>query len=474
MIIFMFIRESAEARLNYKKIPLNPAQLFIVSFIVIIFGGAFLLTLPGATYQGISFIDALFTSTSAVCVTGLSVVDPGTYFTRFGLTIIMILIQIGGLGILTFASFFTNFFKQGSSYQNQLIFSDITSSKTLEGVFGTIRNIVYITFIIEGIVATIIYYSLNDKLFTSVFDKIYFSVFHSVSAFCNAGFSTLSSQLYDVNYKFNYPLQLAIIFAFVMGGLGFPIISNMVKYTKYKIIYVLGLRKKDKIHRPWLLNLDSRLNIITTSIITFVAFIVFLCLEFYNTLAEHQFFGKLVVALFGATTPRTAGFNNIDMTALALPSIMLILLLMWIGASPQSTGGGIKTSVFAIATLNILSLAKGKSKIEIFRREISDLSVRRSYAVIALSLIAVGFGTILLSFFDPQIGLLKIAFECFSAYGTVGLSLNVTPILSEASKLVIITLMFLGRISMLTLVIAVFNKIKEKNYRYPVEETFIN
>jgi Trk-type K+ transport system membrane component len=248
----------------------------------------------------------------------------------------------------------------------------------------------------------------------------------------------------------------------------------MTKYIKYKIFYVLGLRSKDKIYKPWLLNLDSRLNIITTSLITTVAFICFLVFEYYNTLSEHQLFGKLVTALFGATTPRTAGFNSIDMTALTLPSIMLTLLLMWIGASPQSTGGGIKTSVFAIATLNILSLAKGKSKIEIFRREISDLSVRRSFAVMALSLIAIGFGVILMSFFNPEIGLLKIAFECFSAYGTVGLSLNVTPILSDPSRLVIIALMFLGRISMLTLVIAVFIKIKEKNYRYPVEETFIN
>ena len=182
----------------------------------------------------------------------------------------------------------------------------------------------------------------------------------------------------------------------------------------------------------------------------------------------------MVTALFGATTPRTAGFNTIDTAAMKFPTLMLVFLLMWIGASPQSTGGGIKTSTFAIATLNILSLAKGKSRIEIFRREIADISVRRAFAIISLSLVIIGLAIMFISIFDPDKKLVDIAFECFSAYSTVGLSLGITGSLSSASKLVIIIVMFVGRISMLSLVIAMFKKIKHKNYSYPKEEISIN
>ena len=200
----------------------------------------------------------------------------------------------------------------------------------------------------------------------------------------------------------------------------------------------------------------------------------FYFLEHNNTLAEHNGFGKIVTALFGATTPRTAGFNTINTAAMAFPTLMLVLLLMWIGASPQSTGGGIKTSTFAIAILNILSLAKGKSRIEIFRREIADISVRRAFAIISLSLLVIGFAIIVITIFDPEKELLDIAFECFSAYSTTGLSLGITGGLSSASKLVIIVVMFVGRISMLSLVIAVFRKVKQKNYSYPKAEITIN
>lgn len=182
----------------------------------------------------------------------------------------------------------------------------------------------------------------------------------------------------------------------------------------------------------------------------------------------------MVTALFGATTPRTAGYNSIDSSAMALPTLIMVFLLMWIEASPQSTGGGIKISTFAIAILNILSLAKGKSRIEIFRREIAEISVRRAFAIMSLSLIVIGFGIMLISIFDPEQQLLDISFECFSAYSTVGLSLGITAKLSSASKFVLILIMFVGRISMLSLVIAVFKKIKHKNYSYPKEEITIN
>lgn len=471
-VLFTFIREFSELKINFNRTFLNPAQLFILSFLVIILIGSFLLILPNATYDGISYLDALFTSTSAVCVTGLVVVDTGTHFTLFGQTIIMILIQVGGLGILTFASYFSYFFKGGTTYENQLALSDMTSSRKLGEVFSTLKYIILITFGIEFFSGALIYTSIDSSNFTSQSDQLFFSAFHSISAFCNAGFSTLSDSLYDTGFRFNYYLQLVVILTFVLGGLGFPIVVNILKFLKYKIITLFSPRKSK--YRPWVLNLNSRITLITTLSISLVAFVVFYFLEYNNTLAEHNGFGKVVTALFGATTPRTAGFNTIDTAAMAFPTLMMVFLLMWIGASPQSTGGGIKTSTFAIATLNILSLAKGKSRIEIFRREIAEISVRRAFAIISLSLVVIGFAIMFISIFDPEKQLLDIAFECFSAYSTVGLSLGITGDLSSASKFVIIIVMFVGRISMLSLVIAVFKKIKHKNYSYPKEEITIN
>lgn len=474
-IILTFIREFSEQNINYKSTRLNPAQLFIVSFLGIIILGALLLMLPNATYQGISFLDALFTSTSAVCVTGLIVVDTGSYFTIFGQSIILCLIQAGGIGILTIASYFSYFFKGGATYENQLTLGDMTGANKLGEVFSTLKRILTITFSIELLAAILIYSSLDKSLFASFFERLFFSVFHSVSAFCNAGFSTLTNSLYETGFRYNYMLQGVIITAFVLGGLGFPIVVNIIKFLKYfvakKVFYFTGEKQS---HKPWVLNLNSRITLVTTMLLTVVGTMLFYINEYNNTLAEHKGIGKIITALFGAATPRTAGFNTVDMTALNFSTVMLLFLLMWIGASPASTGGGIKTNTFAIATLNFFSLARGKSKIEVFRREIAPISVRRAFAVISLSLLVIGTGVILISIFDSDKNLLDIAFECFSAYSTVGLSLGITASLSSMSKLTIIAVMFIGRVSMLTLLIALFKKVKHKNYKYPVEELTIN
>lgn len=473
-VLFTFVREFSEVKFNYKRTLLNPAQLFVASFMIIILLGTLVLMLPNATYEGISFIDALFTSASAVCVTGLIVVDTGNYFTEFGQITIMSLIQIGGLGILTFASYFSYFFKGGSSYENQLALSDITNSKKIGEVFSMLKYIILITFGIELCSGVFIYSSLEGEKFLSRYDQIFFSVFHAISAFCNAGFSTLSNSLYEDDFKYNYFLQLTVILTFVLGGLGFPIVSNLINYLKYHLRKLLSFDKNKVGYRPWVLTLNSRITLITTLSISVIAFFAFFALEYNNTLSEHEGVGKVVTALFGATTPRTAGFNTIDTASMLFPTTMMILLLMWIGASPASTGGGIKTSTFAIAILNVLSLAKGKTKIEVFRREIAEISVRRSFATISLSVAVIGCGILLISIFDTDKRFLDISFECFSAYSTVGLSRGITADLSAMSKLIVIIIMFVGRVSMLTITIAIFKKIRYKNYRYPTEEITIN
>ena len=477
-IFLAFIREFSALKINLSRTYFNPAQIFIISFLGIILGGAFLLLLPNATHQEISFINAFFTSTSAVCVTGLSVVDTGSYFTLFGQCIILGLFQIGGLGIMTFASYFSYFFRGGTSYENQLMLSDMTSSSKLGEVFSMLKNIILITILIEGIGAVLIYSNVDPVIIPSIFDRFFFSLFHSVSAFCNAGFSTLPDSLYTDSFRFNYGIHSIALFMFIIGGLGFPIVFNLFNYLKYfvkkRLIPLLTGQRKDHGVTPWVINLSSRITLITTFVLLIVGSVVFYIFEYDNTLAEHSGFGKVITALFGAATPRTAGFNTVDISALNFSTIMLIFLLMWIGASPASTGGGIKTSTFAIATLNFWSLARGKSRIEIFRREIADITIRRSFAIISLSLVVIGFGVFAITYLDSEMDLLSIAFECFSAYSTVGLSVGITPQLSSASKLVIIAIMFVGRVSMLSILIAIIRKEKFKNYRYSEEEILIN
>lgn len=474
-IFLTLIRELFEREINFALTPLNPAQLFIVSFITVILAGSLLLLLPNATYDGISFIDALFTATSAVCVTGLIVVDTSTYFTTTGQIIILILIQIGGLGILTFASYFGYFFREGSTFQNQILLRDLTNSQKISDVFDTIKRVVMITFVVELLGVFCIYMALDANQFASWVDRIYFAVFHSVSAFCNAGFSTLSNSLLEDGYQFNYSLHTIIVLIFFLGGLGFPIVSNLLTYVHYLFVkFLLKFRKKIEINRPWIINLDSRITLITTLILMVMGTLGFYFTEYNNTLANHEGIGKWVTAFFGGMTPRTAGFNTVDMPQLQQSTIMLTIFLMWIGASPASTGGGIKTSTFALAILNFWALAKGSKKIEIFNREIASISVSRAFAIISLSLIIIFIGVFMIGIFNPELSPSSIVFECFSAYSTVGLSLGITAKLTTGSKLVIIVIMFIGRVSMLSILIALLKQAKHKHYSFPKEELIIN
>jgi Trk-type K+ transport system membrane component len=475
VLLFTFIREFSEQKINFKSTRLNPAQLFFASYLIVILIGMLLLKLPNATVEGISIIDALFTSTSAVCITGLVVFDTSTEFTAFGQFILLILFQIGALGILTFASYFSYFFKGGASYENQLVLGEITNSQKIGEVFLIFKKIIVITLVIEFISSLAIFLIVDEQLFDSHTEHLFFSVFHSVSAFANAGFSNYKDGLINPDLKYNYGLQLVIAITFILGGLGFPIVANIYSFFKYKLNSLKIWDRKKTPYKPWILNLNSRITLITTSILTILGFLGILIFEYNNTLSDDDgFIRKSISAFFTATTTRTAGFSVIDFGSLTFPSIMLVLLLMWIGAAPLSTGGGIKTSTFAIATLNIISLARGKSRIEVFRREISNVSVRRAFATISLSLIMIGLGITLIAFFNPELDVVAITFECFSAYGTVGLSMGITPDLSEASKIIISLLMLVGRVSMLSVVIALFKKVKQKSYRYPTEEIMIN
>lgn len=478
-VFVTFIREISDTDFNLKRTFLHPGQFFILSFLSVILIGSLLLMMPKATTQPLPFIDALFTATSAVCVTGLVVVDTATYFTTFGQVIIMGLIQIGGLGILTFVTYFSYFFKGGVSYETQLSIGEMTYARRMGDVITTLKSILYVTFAVEAVAAVLIYSSIYNLPGMNLSERLFFAAFHAVSAFCNAGFSTFSAGLYDEALRFNYPLQLTIATTFIFGGMGFIIVVNLLRYVRHRaerLLYYNSHHNEPRYaYQPWLLNINSRITLITTGALLLLGLIGVIMFEYNGILAEHNsWYGKVIAGFFTAATPRTAGFNNVDMDALAFPTIMLTIFLMWIGASPNSTGGGIKTSTFAIALLNTLSLARGQTRVEVFQREIADISIRRAFSIMWLSLLVIGMGVTLISYNQPELAILKVIFECFSAYSTVGLSLNLTPELSVFNKLVVAVIMFVGRVGMLIIFIALFKNMRQRNYRYPTEEITIN
>ena len=428
--------------------------------------------LPTATTGTISFTDALFTATSAVCVTGLTVLNISTELTIVGQTILISLIQIGGLGILTFTSFFSFFFRGSSSFREGLNVKDFTSQENLSDVLKAALNIVAFTIFIEFIGAAFIYSSIMDK--PEITDKIYFSAFHSISAFCNAGFSIVPNGFSESYIKFDYYLQWIVMFLIIFGGLGYTIIFNFSQYIKTSIVQFFQTTSLPKKVR--LLPLNAKIVLITTLALLVGGFTFFYIAEQNNLLLEHKsYFGKITSAAFHALTPRTAGFNTVDYTEMKVPSLLFMIFLMWVGASPASTGGGIKTSTFALATLNILAVARGKSRIQIFGRRISSESTQRAFAILCMSLMIIGVGIVAILIFEPPgTDLLAVVFECFSAYSTVGLTLNFTPTMTEPSKYVIIAVMFIGRIGMLNLMIGLLREINHQFYEYPKENILIN
>jgi Trk-type K+ transport system membrane component len=471
LIFYFLIRLLVLVRHIY-DIYFNPAIVFVGSFMILAITGAFLLMLPSATTNGITFTNAIFTATSAVCVTGLAVVDTANDFTLVGQSIILVLIQLGGIGILTFTSFFAFFFRGSSSFKEGLNTKDFIATEGLKDVFRAALNVVIFTLAVEFVGAIFIYFSIIDNY--SIDNKFFFSIFHSISAFCNAGFSIFSAGLFDESIRFHYGFQWIIMFLIIFGGLGHNIVFNFYQYIK---TYVLEFFDKKRIHKQVrIITLNTRIVIYTTLLLLVVGFVFLFISEYNNTLLNHTTtFGKITNAAFNSVTPRTAGFNTVDFTQFTVPSLLFVIFLMWIGASPASTGGGIKTSTFALATLNIFAVAMGKSRIQLFGRRITTESTSRAFAILCISLIVIGISIMALLIFEPkETPLLTVVFECFSAYSTVGLSLNFTPTLSEPSKYVIIATMFIGRIGMLNLMVGLLRQLNHQFYEYPKENILIN
>ncbi|MBL7873824.1 MAG: ATPase [Cyclobacteriaceae bacterium] len=472
-ILFLALTEASVLLKHLYRRRQNTAFIFITSFAIIIVGGALLLMVPKATVNGISATDAFFTSTSAVCVTGLTTVNTATQFTSVGKIIILFLMQIGGLGIMTFTGLFAYLAAGSVSFHNQVALKSMVSSKRISNVITIITRIILVTLVFEAVGAFFIFVCLDENLFPQKEQQIFFSIFHAVSGFCNAGFSTLPDGLNESIIKFNYPIHLIIGILIILGGMGFPIVFNIFSFFRIRaanILYRL-LKNPIKEYRTRIIQVNSKIALTTTFILLVFGFVTYLIFEQDATLLEHPtLMGKLVTSFFGSVTPRTAGFNTVNLSALTLPTVMIYLLLMWIGASPSSTGGGIKTTTAAVAFLNLRSIVLGKNKTDIYRTQVGEQSINKAFAIILLSLLIMGVAVLIISMNDGQHGLLKIAFEAFSAFSTVGLTLGITPELSQTSKIVLIITMFIGRVGALTLLMAFVSEGKQLPYQYPVEE----
>jgi len=472
----LFFLELSRMELNALVKIMNPAQLFMASFAFFIFIGATLLMMPMATTTPIHFIDALFTSTSAVCVTGLAVVDTATRYTFLGKFIILVLIQIGGIGVMTITSFFGIFFKEKSTFREQSMLRDYLSEDSFDAILKSLMKVVLITLLIEAIGATFVYWSLEKNVLGSVSDNLKFSIFHSISAFCNAGFSTLTDNLYDVRIRNNYSVHVWLANLVVLGGIGFPVLLNLYQYCKCQVIWLTQYIKTGKPyqHRVGMITFNSKIVIFSTFILLVFGTLSFMYFEAQYTQLGMSTKARWAMSYFQSVTPRTAGFNNFPMLALSMPSILIMTFLMWIGASPVSTGGGIKTSTFALAILNMFRIMKGKNHIEVNRYEIHEYSVNKAFAIITISIFIIISGAFGIYIFDGKAGMLKIIFECFSAFGTVGLTLDLTPHLTYQSKTILILLMYIGRMGSITLLLSLAKSYGNSSlYRYPKENVII-
>lgn len=438
---------------KYKRKKLSPAQTIVLSFLGVIAVGTFLLMLPisssGGNYTGL--VDALFTATSAVCVTGLVVVDTGTYWSLFGRTIILLLIQIGGIGFMTLTTSAAIFLGKKIGLKNRLLMQQALNQFSLAGIIKLTKYIFLFTIGIEFIGAFILSFRFVPEM---GFKKgVYYSIFHSISAFCNAGFDLMGNGKGLTAYATDPVISLTMIMLIFLGGLGFFVLVDLLKTRHY--------------HK---MSIHTRLVLLVTGILVVSGTLLMFVFEFNNpeTMGNFNFFDKAVSALFLAVTPRTAGFNTLSTESLSMASKILTITFMFIGGSPGSTAGGVKTTTFGMMALAIVSVVRGEQDITLFNRRVSRQVVNKGLAVLFISVMILISTILMLSVVEKTFTFEEIVFEAFSAFGTVGLTLGITTELSVIGKMLLTLLMFFGRLGPLTIVLAISAKGNNKPLiRYP-------
>jgi trk system potassium uptake protein len=449
------------ATTRISKIKISPPTLFIFSFVLLISLGCLLLMLPEMTSipGSMPFFDALFTSISASCVTGLIVVDTATYFTYKGQLIILILMQLGGLSVISFATFLVGFSGSTLGMKQQTMIQTFLSTDSLFSARGLLNQIILMTITIELFGAILIYFLWNPEItFLHFGDKVFFSIFHSVSAFNNAGFSIFSEGLYQNFVADSYILHLVLAVMIFLGSLGFAAIKD--------IFSIPNLRARFR--QPWKkLKLPTQIALYSSVSLIAIGAIIFFLLENNNTLEGKRTVEKLITAIFQSVTSRTAGFNTVNFAMVSSPMLIFFILLMFIGGSSGSTAGGIKTSTFTLLLLSAYSTLRGKRNLELGHYSISYEMLHRAFMIFSVASGIVFLGVLILTISDPQVPVINLVFEQVSAFATVGLSTGITSQLSITGKTVLMCSMFIGRVGILTLAFSLSKRVITSNYKYP-------
>ena len=462
LISFIELSSTVISSLGRKS---NPALMMAVSFLFIIMVGSGMLLMPRCIHQGVhlSWIDSLFTATSAVCVTGLTTIDVPSTFTSFGQLVIMMLIQVGGLGVMTITSFFALFFMGNTSIYNQMQVQDMVSSKSLASLWSTLLNIFGFTAILELAGAVLIFLDIHGTIGLNLRHELFFSLFHAVSAFCNGGFSNYQDGVgAPVLMEGHCLLYIILGLLVILGGIGYPVLVNLkIAVTNYA-------------KGRHLFDLNTKIVLRTTSLLIVFGTVLLAFFEWENTFAGMPIREKLTQAFFNAVSPRTAGFISVDLNSMCIQSIFIYTLLMWIGGASQSTAGGVKVNAFAVAFLNIRAIIHGTTRVEFAGRELSVDSVRRANAAIFVSIILLSIFVFLITLTEPDLPLKAIVFECVSAFATVGSTLGITSQLQDTSKVLLVVLMFIGRVGLVTMAQGLLKQYKNQNYKLPQDNITIS
>jgi len=424
---------------------ISPTRIIVSSFALIIFTGACLLTLPAASNDGrsIGFLDALFTATSATCVTGLVIADTLTQWTVFGQIVILLLIQTGGLGIVTLATFFSVLLGRKISMKGKILAQESISDYSFADVLQMIKSVIRITVTVEMIGALLLATSFVPKYGAW---GVYMSVFHAVSAFCNAGFDVMGGYRSLTEFNADPVVIYTIALLIITGGLGFIVWKDLYDYRKTKALY-----------------LHTKLVLIITVLLIVFGAVYFLIAEHSNpqTMGPLNLFEKINAAIFQSVTCRTAGFNTLPLNEMSEMSKAVTILLMFIGAAPGSTGGGIKVTTFGILVMAVISNIRGNDETVVLKRRVPQVVVNKALSIAVLSMILIFIMTAIIVSVE-NLPFINVLYEATSAFGTVGLSTGITPHLHSVSKLMLIFTMFLGRVGPLSFAVAIAMREKKK------------
>ena len=477
LISFIELSDAVITSLGRKS---NPALMMAVSFLFIIMVGSGMLLMPRCIQHGVhlSWIDSLFTATSAVCVTGLTTIDVPSTFTCLGQLIVMLLIQVGGLGVMTITSFFALFFMGNTSIYNQMQVQDMVSSKSLASLWSTLLNIIGFTAFLELAGAVKIFLNIHGTIGLDLRHELFFSVFHAVSAFCNGGFSNYQDGMSaPVLMEGHSCLYIILALLIIFGGIGYPVLVNLKaavsRHAKVLWKWINGHRYAS-LNIPNLFDLNTKIVLRTTTLLIVIGTVLIAFFEWNNTFAGMPIHEKLTQAFFNAVSPRTAGFISVNLNHMCIQSVFIYTVLMWIGGASQSTAGGVKVNAFAVAFLNIRAIIHGTTRVEFAGRELSSDSIRRANAAVFVSLIVLGIFIFLITLTEPNQPLKAIVFECVSAFATVGSSLGLTPELHDTSKALIVVLMFIGRVGLVTMAQGLLKQYKNQNYKLPQDNITIS